>query len=114
MLFKKSSYPTEPLFQKLNILNFEKMKLLKIGIFMWNVINGEVPQTLKDHFSIRRRNCRHNNRNFHLSFGNTDLFKRDITYQGPKRWNYTLTNIKNKVTIPRFKTALKKHLLSIN
>ena len=43
MLFKKSSYPTEPLFQKLNILNFEKLKLLKIGIFMWNIINHEVP-----------------------------------------------------------------------
>ena len=56
MLFKKSNHPTEPLFQKLNILDFEKLKLLKIGIFMWKVLNDKVPQTLKDHFSIRERN----------------------------------------------------------
>ena len=56
MLFKKSNHPTEPLLQKLNILNFEKLKLFKIGIFMWKVLNDKVPQTLKDHFSIRERN----------------------------------------------------------
>ena len=46
MLFKKSNHPTEPLFQKLNILDFEKLKLLKIGIFMWKVLDDKVPQTL--------------------------------------------------------------------
>ena len=65
MLFKKSNYPTETLFQKLNILNFEKLKLLKIGIFMWTVLNDMVPQTLKDHFSIRERNG-YNIAKFHL------------------------------------------------
>ena len=60
MLFKKSNHPTELFFQKLNILNFDKLKLLKIGIFMWKVLNDKVPQTLKDHFSIRERNYGHN------------------------------------------------------
>ena len=46
MLFKKSNHPTEPLFQMLNILDFEKLKLLKIRIFMWEVLNDKVPQTL--------------------------------------------------------------------
>ena len=45
MLFKKSNHPAEPLVQKLNILDFEKLKLLKIGIFMWKVLNDKVPQT---------------------------------------------------------------------
>ena len=30
MLFKKSNHPTEPLFQKLNILDFEKLNYLKL------------------------------------------------------------------------------------
>ena len=42
MLFKKSNHPTEALFQKLNILDFEKLKLLKTGIFMWKVLNDKV------------------------------------------------------------------------
>ena len=37
MSFKKSNHPTEHLFQKLNIHLFEKLKLLKTGIFMWKV-----------------------------------------------------------------------------
>ena len=59
MLFKKSNHPTELFFQKLNILDFDKLKLLKIGIFMWKVLNDEVLQTLKDHFSIKERNYGH-------------------------------------------------------
>ena len=114
MLFKKSNHPTELFFQKLNILYFEKLKLLKIGVFMWKVLNDEVPQTLKDHFSIRERNYGHNNAKFHLPLANTNLFKRDITYQGPKLWNSIPANIKNNVSVPRFKTALKKYLLSNN
>ena len=49
ILFKKSNHLTELLFQKLNILDFEKLKLLKIGIFVWKVLNDKVLQTLKDH-----------------------------------------------------------------
>ena len=114
MLFKTSNHPAEPLFQKLNILDFEKLKLLKIRIFIRKVLNDNVPQTLKDHFSISERNYGHNNAKFHLPLANTNLFKRDIVYQGPKLWNSMSTNIKNKVSVPTFKTALKKDLLSSN
>ena len=112
MLFKKSNHPAEPLLQKLNILDFEKLKLLKIGIFMWKVLNDKVPQTWKDHFSIREKNYGHNNAKFHLPLANKNLFKRDIVYQGPKRWNSIPTSIKTKVSVPAFETALKKYLLS--
>ena len=47
MLFKKSNYSKETLFQKLNILNFEKLKLLKIEIFMWTVLNGHSITNIK-------------------------------------------------------------------
>ena len=112
VLFKNSNYLSVPLFQKLNILDFERLKLLKIGIFMWKVANDKVPQTLKDHFSIRKRNYGHNNEKSHLPLANANLFKRDIVYQGPKLWNSIPANIKNKVSVSTFKTALKKHLLS--
>ena len=52
---------------------------------------------LKDHFSIRERNYGHNNAKFHLPLANTNLFKQDIVYQGPKLWDSIPTNIKNKV-----------------
>ena len=113
MLFKKSNHPTGFLFQKLNILVFEKLKLLKIGIFMWKVLNDiKVLQTLKDHFSIRERDYGYNNAKFHLPLANTNLFKQDVVYQGPKLWNSIPTNIKSKVSVPTLKIALKKHLVS--
>ena len=93
MLFKKWNHPIEPQFQKLNILDFEKLKLLKTGIFMWKVLNDKVPQTLKYYFSVRERNYGHNNAKFHLPLASTNLFKRDIVYQGPKLWNPIPTNI---------------------
>ena len=80
MLFKESNHPIELSFQKLNILNFNKLKLLKIGTFMWKVLNDEVPQILKDHFSIRKRNYGHNNAKFHLPLANTNLSKREVVY----------------------------------
>ena len=56
----------------------------------------------------------HNNAKFYLPLANTNLFKRDIVYQGPKLWNSIPANIRNKVSVPTFKTALIKHLLSNN
>ena len=79
---------------------------------MWKVLKDKVPQTLKDHVSIRERNYGHNNGKFHLPLANTNLFKQDIVYQGPKLCNSISTSIKNKVSVPTFKTALKMHLLS--
>ena len=51
---------------------------------MWKVLNDKVPQTLKDHFSIREKNYGHNNAKFHLPLTNTNFFKQDIVYHGPK------------------------------
>ena len=81
---------------------------------MWKVLNDEVLQTLKDHFSIRERNYGHYNAKFHLPLANTNLFKWDIVYQRPKLWNSIPVNIRNKVSVPTFKSALNKHLLSNN
>ena len=82
---------------------------------MWKVLNNKVPQTLKDNFSIRKRNYGHENTKFHLPLANTNLFKRDIVYQRPELWkSIPNINIRNKVSVPTFKTALNKHLLSNN
>ena len=80
---------------------------------MWKVLNDiKVLQTLKDHFSIRERDYGYNNAKFHLPLANTNLFKQDVVYQGPKLWNSIPTNIKSKVSVPTLKIALKKHLVS--
>ena len=75
---------------------------------MWKVLKDKVPQTLKDHLSIRERDYGHNNGKFHLPLANANLFKQDIVYQGRKLCN----SISTKVSVPAFKTALKMHLLS--
>ena len=77
-------------------------------------MTNEVPQTLKDHFSIGEKNYDHNNAKFHLPLPNTNLFQRDIVHQRQKLLSSMPANIKNKVSVATFKTALRKHLLSNN
>ena len=83
-----------------------------MGIFMWKILNGKLAQTLKEHFSFRERNYGHKNTKLHLPLTNTNIFKQDNVYQGPKLWNAIPANIRNKVSVLAFKTALNKHLLS--
>ena len=84
-------------------------------IFMWKVLNDKVPQTSIEHFSIRQRNYYgHQNTKFHSPLANTNLFKQYIVYQGAKLWNSIPANIRNKVSVPTFKTVLITHLLSNN
>ena len=105
MLFKKSNHPTEPL------INFDKLKLLKMGIFMWEVLHDEVPQTLKNHFSIRERNLGNQDLKFRLAIANTNLFKSDTVYQGPKLWNTINSDIRSKKVFLRLKLPYNNYLL---
>lgn len=109
MLFKKSNRRTEPLLHELNIIKFDKLELLKMGIFMWKVLDYEVLKTSKNHISIRERIYGNHNLKLYLPIVNTNLLKRDI-YQGPKLWLYP-PDIRSTKSFPAFKLAYKNYLL---
>ena len=109
MLFKKSNRRTEPLLHELNIIKFDKLELLKMGIFMWKVLDDEVLKTSKNHISIRERIYGNHNLKLYLPIVNTNLLKRDI-YQGPKLWLYP-PDIRSTKRFPAFKLAYNNYLL---
>ena len=109
MLFKKSKRRTEPLLHELNIIKFDKLELLKMGIFMWKVLDDEVWKTSKNHISIRERIYGNHNLKLYLPIVNTNLLKRDI-YQGPKLWLYP-PDIRSTKSFPAFKLAYNNYLL---
>ena len=109
MLFKKSNRRTEPLLHELNIIKFDKLELLKMGIFMWKVLDYEVLKTSKNHISIRERIYGNHNLKLYLPIVNTNLLKRDI-YQGPKLWLYP-PDIRSTKSFPAFKLAYNNYLL---
>ena len=112
MLFNKLNCLTEPFFHELKILQFAKLKLLKMGIFMWKILHDRVPaETLKNHFSIRERNYSSDSIKFHLPVANTNLFRCDIVYQRSKLWNSIPSDIRSERSFPSFKTACKDYLL---
>ena len=109
MLFKKSKRRTEPLLHELNIIKFDKLEFLKMGIFMWKVLDDEVLKTSKNHISIRERIYGNHNLKLYLPIVNTNLLKRDI-YQGPKLWLYP-PDIRSTKSFPAFKLAYNNYLL---
>lgn len=109
MLFKKSKRRTEPLLHELNIIKFDKLELLKMGIFMWKVLDDEVLKRSKNHISIRERIYGNHNLKLYLPIVNTNLLKRDI-YQGPKLWLYP-PDIRSTKSFPAFKLAYNNYLL---
>ena len=109
MLFKKSNRRTEPLLHELNIIKFDKLELLKMGIFMWKVLDDEVLKTSKNHISIRERIYGNHNLKLYLPIVNTNLLKRDI-YQGPKLWLYP-PDIRSTKRFPAVKLAYNNYLL---
>lgn len=109
MLFKKSKRRTEPLLHELNIIKFDKLELLKMGSFMWKVLDDEVWKTSKNHISIRERIYGNHNLKLYLPIVNTNLLKRDI-YQGPKLWLYP-PDIRSTKSFPAFKLAYNNYLL---
>lgn len=109
MLFKKSKRRTEPLLHELNIIKFDKLELLKMGIFMWKVLDDEVLKRSKNHISIRERIYGNHNLKLYLPIVNTNLLKRDI-YQGPKLWLYP-PDIRSTKRFPAFKLAYNNYLL---
>ena len=115
ILFKKYNDHTEPLFRHLNILNFEKSRLLSFGKFMWQIKNDEIPEILSN-FSTRKSKSYGNDDSlkFHIPNIKLEITKNSIFYQGPKSWNNIPSDIKNKKSLQSFKNSYKKYLMMID
>ena len=103
MSFKKNRHPAEPLFKQHKILNFEKQKTLASACFILTVANKEAPSTITGQFPLKERVYGNKNLKFHIPSVRSNLLKRNIIYQGPKRWNSTSVENCSKKSIQTFK-----------
>ena len=83
--------PSEPIFQSLNVLNFEKLVVQRISLLMFKYTHGNVPvsvsqlfRTNNEYHNYNTRNCAH----IHVPVGTTEASYRTFGYQGIYIWNH--------------------------
>ena len=76
------------MFKELNILDFDKSKLLAIDKFRWQIKNNFIPETICKLFKEKDITYgERDNQKFHVPNVKLEIVKRSIFYQGPKTWN---------------------------
>lgn len=97
---------SQPLFKRLNILNFADLSQYIIASFMYNKINSNNYNTQPIHTYQTR-----NQHSLYIPRPNLTLFKHSFMYSGPKFWNSIPKEIKESKSLSSFKIKLKSHML---
>ena len=105
---------SEPLFQKLNILNFEKLVIQGISLIMFKCSIGvlllPVSAIFQYNFGIHTHNTRRS-KYIHAPIGRTEATYRTFSYGGAHIWNYISQNVPTDVSYACFKSLVKTHIL---
>ena len=108
---------TEPLFQKLEILNLKKLVIHRIAMLMCKNSKQEVPIAM--HMVFARNDQYHNyntrqSRSLHPSVGRGEAIYRSFLFYGVNLWKYLPKHIPVNVTITRFNKLTKAYLINKN
>ena len=106
---------TEPLFYANKLLNVCDINSYTIGIFMYQFVNGNLPDIFNGFFVRNRdRNVhQYNVRNadeLYVPYARLDVRKFSLKIFGAKLWNLLPTYIKESSSLDMFKQNLRKHL----
>ena len=107
---------TEPLFYANKLLNVCDINSYTIGIFMYQFVNGNLPDIFNGFFVRNRdRNVhQYNVRNadeVYVPYARLDVRKFSLKISGAKLWNVLPTYIKESSSLYMFKQNLRKHLI---
>ena len=83
--------PSEPIFQSLNVLNFEKLVVQRISLLMFKYTYGNVSVSMSQLFRTNNKNHNYNTRNcahIHVPVGTTEASYRAFGYRGIYIWNH--------------------------
>ena len=81
---------TEPLFRLLDILNFRKLVLHRIGLLIFKYIIGNLPQPYMQFFIRNTDVHNHNTRlkeSLHVQMGRTEPTYINVSFHGVYIWN---------------------------
>ena len=106
--FSKHLAHTEPLFKSLNILPLNSLYYHRIGLLMYKLSNGLLPEALNELYIKRNKIHNYPTRNcdkYHIQT-NTDSFSN----VSARIWNVIKTNIDVNIPYMQFKIVLKLYL----
>ena len=114
MTFNSMTSSSNPIFIELNLLKFNDIYKLKVGLAMRRLIgenslgNNDLSLLSNTHsYSTRSAN----NNNFFIPSVRTNLGKTSLKYQGPIIWN-SIPNDFKSLPLQSFKTKVRNHLFS--
>ena len=111
--FSEFSAPSEPLFQRTNILNFDKLVFQRICLMMFKNHIGDLPKPISDLFQTNNNYHSYSTRNsqsLRTPIGKSEAIYQTFTYFGSLAWNYISSKIPTDVTYICFKNIAKLHL----
>ena len=106
---------TEPLFLSNNILKFNEIYSLQLGIFMFLLNNNKLPHIFDTMFQRNQHFHNYPTRqsgSYHLPKTRTLFANHIFTFAGPKLWNSLPPSLTQLKSIHSFKRKLKRSLLT--
>ena len=101
--------PSSPIFKQLGILKFQDIYELHTNVFIFNFVNGGLPNPLLGIYQYHRDIHEHNTRQStdpRTPNVNSDIMRKSFLYQGPKLWATLDDRLKVSKTKSSFKTRL--------
>ena len=106
---------TEELFHDNKLLKINDLYLFQLGQFMFKYNNNKLPNIFNQIFcrndAVHKYPTRRSDE-YHLPLLRTILAQNTFVFTGPRFWNSLDNTIKDTLTLPSFKSKLKKSLLS--
>ena len=107
---------SDPIFKDLEILKFEQIHLLQLGLCMFSFKKFSLPEKCKSMFTLNDQLHSYNTRSsskFHLPLCASNIRKFSVQFQGPKFFNSLPVKLTNCLTIFSFKTKLRYYLINL-
>ena len=116
--FSELSAPSEPLFLRTNILNFDKLVFQSICLMMFKHHIDDVPKPISDLFQTNDNYHSYSTRNYSQALrtpiiGKSEAIYQTFTYIGSLAWNYISSKIPTDVSYICFKNIAKLHIQAI-
>ena len=115
--FSEYLAPSEPIFQTLNVLNFENLVIQRISLLMFKYSHGDVPVSVSQLFRTNNEYHDYNTRNcarIHAPVGTTEASYRTFGYRGIHIWNHISQKINTNTSYPCFKKIVKIYIQNNN
>ena len=118
MTFKSYTEHSEPLFNKLNILNIKKINdfLTSLFMFRYHYLNN-LPKYFTNYYVTNNKVHDHNTRNaskLHKSYSRTNYVKHSLCNNGVDIWNKLTPDLKNTKSYDIFKKKSKNYFLQLH